>query len=447
MKLFGLDIRRAQDAMAASTPIVARPISRRSYDDPLGLGPGKVLDAAVDLKLYDAIVKAMPFVDRALRTFSRMIVPFDIECENQSTQEGLEEWLELCRIGYLFRGVNAFSRPYVRQVLQYGKSAGEVVLAASKRDVESLQVISAKKLRLLKDPQAGLLIGEDKGLGKIEAFENQELFIYSALNTEGDNPHGVSLLRSIPFVADIALRMENAIRQMWQRHGAPSFFIHVEAKPEVAITDERLKEIQASVESDWHDSQTARYNQEGIMDFVAATQMSMTFHAIGADVKELTFDIPFRALQEQIVSSVELAPFMLGLQWSTTERLSQQQADGIIGSIGDIRAELQPDFLHVLDWVQRTRGLRGKVRIKWAKVNLQDAVETARAELFAVQAAKLRQANALLGWANGFVDQEAARKLAGYAEGKVAFKVEAPVLGPTSGSAASLATALWKTYP
>lgn len=453
MRLLGLDIRRAQRALALATataPVVAKSSSRRSYDDPLGLGPNKVLEAGVSLELYDVIVKAMPFIDRALRMFSRMIVPFEVECENQTTQDALEDWLATCRIGYLFRGFNAFARPYIRQVLQYGKSAGEVVLAASKRDVETLHVISSKKVRLLKDAQAGLVLGQDMGLGKIEAFENQELFTYSALNTEGDNPHGVSLLRSIPFVADIELRMENALRQMWQRHGAPSFFIHVQTKPDVTITDDRVKEIQSEVEDAWHNSQQARWNQEGIMDFVAATQMDMTFQAIGGDVKELSFEVPHRALQEQIISSVELAPFMLGIQWSTTERLSQQQADAIIGSVQDIRAELAPDFLHILDWVQRTRGLRGKVALKWADVNLQDMHDTAMADFWGARAVTSRIQNALTGWLNGWWDQERAREIAGYEfEEPLTQALDVPIMPgkQQDETLEQLAQAQYRSYP
>ena len=433
MRLLGLDIKRA--AAAKEEPLKGRariigPASRRSYDNPLGLDMSKTVKVPVDLALYDTITRSLPFVDRAFRTLSRMITPFEITCDNEPTQEALTQWLEDVRVNYLFRGFQAFGRPYVRQALKYGKTAGEVVLAPSKREIEGLHVIDGKVLRIVRDDEQGLLLGQDDGKGGVSVYETPELFVYSAINSEGDNPHGVSLLRSVPFVADCLLRMEMAVRRLWQRSGAPSFLIWYQVDKDVGITDDKLKEIQSALETDWHDSQKVRWNEEGIQDFAGAGQGTLMFQAIGSDVKELTFEQPHRAMQEQIVASVELAPFMLGLQWSTTERMSQQQADCIVSTVEDIRVELKPDFLHILDWVQRVMGLRGKVGLAWKPVNLQDAREQAMAEFMAARTRKTKIDNALLGWANGFWDQEGAKDKAGYEEdGPPVMPLDLPVMG------------------
>jgi hypothetical protein len=437
-------------SVSSDTPVISVASSSRSYDSPLGIVGTNTLKQDVDLAVYDSLIRAFPFLDVGLRKLARMIVPFTVKCDNEATETALNEWIGNCVVEDVFRGITPFTRPYVRQALQYGRSAGEIVLSETKRDIAGLTVIDAKKVRLIRTEE-GLQVGERNALGQEIIYPDQSLILYSALNKEGDDPLGVSLLRSIPFVSDICLRMENAVRQMWQRHGAPSFLILHTVDSDIPVSDEQLSARRSAIESAWHDSQKARRNNEGIIDFTVALQGGLTFQSIGADVKELEFPNTYRALTEQIVSSVELAPFMLGLQWSTTERLSQQQADAIIGAIDDFRAELKPDFERVIDWVQRVNGWRGNAYIEWEEVNLQDRRETAEAERVKAVADTTRLQYALTAWANGFIDQDGAAELAGF-EDPVVTAMDAPVMpgaagGNANAGADAAAQALWGAYP
>jgi hypothetical protein len=432
MRLFGLDIQRAErQSLAPAQSAIGKPRpsqSVRSYDDPLH--SNQYIKHDVDLALYEVIVRAMPFLDRGLRTLSRMVMPFEITCDNEATKAALEDWCDNVTVNGVFRGIWPFLRSHVREMLQFGKAGGEVVLDAGARDVARLYNIRATKLQLIPDGD-NILFGETVN-GTAQPYPDQSLIVYSAANNKGDEPHGQSILRSIPFLVDIVLRMENAVRQKWQRHGAPSFLVHYKIDPAVSISDTTVSAAKAEIEADWQSGQRNRWNQEGILDFIAVTQGDFVIQAI-TDGYELNFDVPYRALTEQIVSSVELAPFMLGLQWSTTERLSQQQADCIIGSVDDYRRELKPDVLYVLDWVQRCRGLRGTVGIEWSDVNLQDAVETARAELAKAQAQSAQIKNATDAWRNGWIDQLQAADMAGVEIDDVAVAIDMPPGGGGGG--------------
>lgn len=450
---FGYEIRRLarQQEPDGRNSTISIASSRRSWQSPLGIEFNGTIKPNVDYAVYESIVRGIPFVDVALRKLSRMICRFDVACDNESTQEELNVWLKTCTVEDIFTGFTPFLRPYVRQGMLYGKTGGEIVLSPTMRDVAGLVVLPAKQIRLIPTPE-GLQIGQDNATGMAVPYENQDLIVYSALNKEGDNPHGVSILRSVPWVADIALRMENALRQMWQRTGAPSMAIIHTIPPDVVLSTEEVNARQSAIESDWYNSQEARGNEEGIMDFIAAIQGGISFQAIGSDVKELSFVEPIRVFWEQVISTVELAPFMLGLQWSTTERLSQQQADSIIGACDDMRSEIEPDILRILDWVQRLRGLKGTVEVSWQDINLQDSVETARADLTKAQAQKQRMDNALSAWANGFIDQQQASEESGY-DGAVLQQLDAPVkfgqsAAPSdAGGADSAANALWARFP
>jgi len=417
MRLFGLDIKWAgtrEGTTRAQLPIA---VSRRSYEDPWGMQ--STISSPVDLAVYEAVANGIPFIDVALRKLSRMIPRFEVKCRVDSTADALNAWMREVRVGSLLRGFAPFARSHVRQMLQYGRSAGEIALTRGKTDAAGLFIVDARQIRLIPADDGRLLLGEADALGALHPYPRQDLFIYSACNSESDDPRGVSMLRSVPFVADVVLRMENAVRQKWQRHGAPSFLVHHRVASDVQISDSALQQQRSAIQDDWERAMRARWQNDGIIDFISASQGDFVIRALDSD-GELEFTAPYRALMEQIVCSVELAPFMLGLNWSTTERLSRQQADMIIGQCQEMRAELEPDFLHVLTWVQRLRNLRGKIRLQWHGINLQDQVETARGELYAAQAMEKRIANAEAAWRHGWVDQMGAANLAGC-------EIEAPV--------------------
>ena len=63
----------------------------------------------------------------------------------------------------------------------------------------------------------------------------------------------------------------------------------------------------------------------GVSDFVAVGDVSI--RAIGADGQQMESDVPVRQMLEQIVAKLGVPPFLLGLSWSSTERMSSQQAD------------------------------------------------------------------------------------------------------------------------
>ena len=96
---------------------------------------------------------------------------------------------------------------------------------------------------------------------------------------------------------------------------------------------------------------------------------------------------------EQIVAKLSIPPFMLGLSWSTTERMSKQQADGLTSELEYYRRILTPVILKICRTYLRLNGLADEPEIKWNVINLQDAVELAQAKLYEEQANQLALEN------------------------------------------------------
>ena len=77
-----------------------------------------------------------------------------------------------------------------------------------------------------------------------------------------------------------------------------------------------------------------------VSDFVAVGDVSI--QAIGADNQILDSEVPVRQMLEQIVAKLGVPPFLLGLSWSSTERMSSQQADMLTSELDAYRRVLTP---------------------------------------------------------------------------------------------------------
>ena len=96
---------------------------------------------------------------------------------------------------------------------------------------------------------------------------------------------------------------------------------------------------------------------------------------------------------EQLVARLGLPPFMLGLAWSTTERMATQQAEALISEIEDLRKTLEPVVCKLIDTWLAIRGLatHGKrpYELAWSDVVLHDAVSRAQARLLQARAQEI----------------------------------------------------------
>ena len=129
-------------------------------------------------------------------------------------------------------------------------------------------------------------------------------------------------------------------------------------------------------------------SQGTVRDFVAMGDVEIK--VIGADNQVLDSEVPVRQILEQLIARTGIPPFMLGLSWSSTERMSSQQADLMTSEITAIRRSLEPVIERICETWLRLRGWGGSVRVEWAEIDMQDEVEQARAELYRRQAEQLK---------------------------------------------------------
>jgi hypothetical protein len=100
--------------------------------------------------------------------------------------------------------------------------------------------------------------------------------------------------------------------------------------------------------------------------------------------------VPVRQILEQLVAKVGLPPFLLGLNWSTTERMSTQQADILTSELWALRRTVEPALMKICRTFLALEGLDDRVKILWNDISLQDITQEAQADLYMAQAEKAR---------------------------------------------------------
>ena len=94
---------------------------------------------------------------------------------------------------------------------------------------------------------------------------------------------------------------------------------------------------------------------------------------------------------EQIVAKLALPPFVLGLSWSSTERMSTQQADILTSELEYYRSLVTPVISKIANMYLRLNGINTDIEVKWDLINLQDELELSQARLNNAQAIEIEQ--------------------------------------------------------
>ena len=125
-----------------------------------------------------------------------------------------------------------------------------------------------------------------------------------------------------------------------------------------------------------------------VRDFVAVGDVEI--RVIGNEAPILDSEVPVRQILEQLVAKTGLPPFLLGLSWSTTERMSTQQADLLTSELWALRRTAEPAMRKICRTFLALEGLDDRFEIEWDDISLQDITQEAQAALYHAQAEKYR---------------------------------------------------------
>lgn len=331
-----------------------------------------------DMALYRALREAVPVIDAAIMKTVRLLGSFEVKCESKAAQRKLDDFLQNVNVGGTRRGIEAFLSTFFEQLLTYGTAVGEMVLCAG--TISHLYNSDLSDVSLsYGDTPLEVIVSSKCSDGSFAPVKYPSLILLSAHNPEPGKLYGTSLLKGLPFVSDILLKIYNTIGINWERLGNVRFAVTYKPQND-AVDKAYAKERAMQVAREW-----SRTMQDGatVRDFVAVGDVSIK--AIGADNQILDSDVPVRQLLEQIVAKLGIPPFLLGLSWSTTERMSYQQADILTSEIDFYRRELTPVIRQICHMFLRLNGFDTPFTVEWDDVTLQDIGEIAKSNYYQAQ--------------------------------------------------------------
>ena len=324
-----------------------------------GGGPG-------ERQLYRQLREQVPLIDAAVYKLRRLIGEFTVTCPDEEAQRRLTAFLEDVPVGAVSRGVGEFIGTYLEELLTYGNAVGEMVLsdgalaALYNADLDDLQLEEKSPLELKVS-----VLGPDGP----KAVRYPELLLVSSLNPPAGSIWGNSLLRGLPFVSEILLKIYHTLGVNWDRLGNVRFAVTCKPDGGGFPAAERARQMA----EEWRRAMRSRE----VSDFIAVGDVNIK--AIGADNQVLDSNIPVRQMLEQIVAKLGLPPFLLGLSWSSTERMSSQQADVLTSELEAYRRLLTPVIRKIAGTWLTLEGYPPECRVEWDDITMQDEVDHANA--------------------------------------------------------------------
>lgn len=332
-------------------------------------------------ELYRSLREAVPVIDTAIYKLVRLTGGFQVKSLNGKNQHELDNFVRNISVNGTGQGLQHFIDIYFEQLLTFGTSAGEIITNGN--EIHSLYNVPIQNISLKRNPEKFneiLVCRSDSISGTPVKY--QDLVMFSALNPEAGSIMGTSILKGLPFVSSILLKIFNSIGQNWERAGNLRYAVTYNPGSDM-LDRAYAKERATQIATEWANAM----NGSSVKDFVAVGDVQIK--VIGADNQILDSEIPVKQLLEQIVAKLSIPPFMLGISWSTTERMSSQQADALTTELTAYRRLLTPVIEKICKLYLRLCGNNSGVEVVWDDITLQDSVEQAKAELYKAQARSL----------------------------------------------------------
>ncbi len=333
-------------------------------------------------RLYRELREAVPLIDSAILKIVRLTGGFTVKCNKKENTIKLNDFLQSVPVSSGRVGIYEFMSTYFEQLLTYGTAVGEIV-TDKKGNLAALYNASIDEIELRRSENLIDTIVCTVGPGDPKPVKYPELILLSVLNPESGSISGNSILKGLPFVSGILMKIFHTLGENWDRAGNIRYAVTYKPQND-AVDRAYAKDRAQQVAREWGE---AMKSGGPVRDFVAVGDVSIK--AIGSDSQILDSEVPVKQMLEQIVAKTGIPPFMLGLSWSSTERMSSQQADLLTSELEAYRRVLTPIITKICKMYLTLNGIADKPEIIWDDITLQDECELSKARLYDAQREKI----------------------------------------------------------
>lgn len=339
-------------------------------------------DHPAEYRLYRELREKVPVIDAAIMKLIRLLGEFKIVCENEQSQNAMDNFVSRVPVGGVSTGLYTFICSYFDQLLTCGKAVGEIAVYED-GGVAALYNAPADAIVLREGENPVDIKMVHSGISEKE-IERPELICVTLLNPLPGTMKGTSILSGLPFVSELLMKIFHCVGQNFERAGNVRFAVTYNPPAGAGAVNarQRVKEIAEQWSS-------AMRDKGRVCDFVSVGDVNI--RAIGTDNQILDCDIPIRHVLEQIVAKLSIPPFLLGLSWSSTERMSSQQADILTSELEYYRLLLTPVIEKIARVYLSAERLDPRVTVEWSNISLQDETELAAARLDNARAEQLER--------------------------------------------------------
>ncbi|MDR0919301.1 MAG: phage portal protein [Oscillospiraceae bacterium] len=342
-------------------------------------------DLGFENTLYEALRERVPVIDAAISKIIRLTGGFRIITENEHYQDIMDDFCENVAVGYSGKGLSTFTDTYLDSLITYGNAVGEMLIDNETLKFGGLYNAKSSDIEIIKGNNPLEKIFYKRIENKRYAILYPERILFTPLNPQSGQVYGRSVLRGLPCLSKILLKIYQCIGQNYERTGNVRYAVTYKPPAdgsERMFTKDRAKQIA----EEWSAGMRASQGGE-IRDFIATGDVDIK--VIGADNKLLDTQVPVRQILEQLLSKLSVPPFLVGMNWSTTERMSSQQTDILTSELEYYRRQLAPVIKETAKTFLHSEGLKTALRIEWNTINLQDELQLAEARLKNAQALKI----------------------------------------------------------
>ena len=334
--------------------------------------------------IYASLRAELPIIDACIGKIVRLTGDFKIAANDEKYQNLLDNFCSEVSVGISGKSIYTFADMYLDSLLTYGKAIGRIYADRKSLSIKGIYVSDSSMYRIYQGKNPWEKEVYSVFTGKEIKVMHPESLLYTTLNPNPKHPDGISILRGIPAISNILTRIYKCIGQNFDRVGNVRYAVIY--KPDKEGGDPKARERAVEIAKAWSDGINSAQNGS-VRDFVAVGDVEIK--VIGAENQLIDTEVPVRQLLEQIVAKLSVPPFLLGLNWSTTERMSSQQADILTSELEYYRRLLTPVLKRIADDFLRLAGSDKGSQIIWGNINLQDEEGLARARLYNAQAQEI----------------------------------------------------------
>jgi SPP1 gp7 family putative phage head morphogenesis protein len=385
-----------------------------------GFEPRKVSPA-----LYEALREALPILDGSIARLVELDGIIRVRGDNDAIVAEIEDWMRDVPVNDAEKGLQAVYEAQGNERYEQGFGIVEWVTDKKSTDIVGMRVADSKGIHFRRDatglqvfyrpPGRNLEVGAGDARGNVERILRGQAaqtidagqllawgykpldrarLLYTVNQPDADNPYGNSVLRSLEFNGQSLLVIQNALQRSWARFGDPPLLVVYKVANKRVVDnpvelDKRRDQIAKNLRTAMEEK--GKGNSVDVVQAIGKDD-DLVIKVIGGEGEVLEIEAPARHLLEQVVSKVGLPPWMLGLQFSTSERMAEQQAGMALQGSKTRFERRRPDLTHLVATMLRLRGRtwkRGDWELYQELPNIQDKLKDAQAGFLLAQTAMM----------------------------------------------------------